>query len=95
VQAVLDDYRTAPISDSLKAMLCFLEKLTLQPEDVTAEDVIPLHGVGLNDMAIEEAIYVCATFNILDRLADSFGFRLLDEHGYGISAKHLLTRGYE
>ena len=95
MQAVLDDYRTAPISDSLKAMLCFLEKLTLQPEAVTAEDMIPLREAGLTDAAIEEAIHVCVIFNILDRVADSFGFRLLDERGYAVSAKVLLTRGYK
>jgi alkylhydroperoxidase family enzyme len=94
VKAVLNDYQTAPISDKLKAMLGFLEKLTLQPEAVTAEDTIPLRVVGLNTAAIEEAIYVCTLFNILDRLADSFGFDLLDERGYAASAKQLLTRGY-
>lgn len=94
MKAVLNDYNTAPISDKLKAMLGFLEKLTLQPEAVTAKDVIPLRVARLSDAAIEEAIYVCTIFNILDRLADSFGFNLLDERGYAASAKQLLTRGY-
>ncbi len=94
MQAVLDDYRTAPISDPLKAMLCFLEKLTLQPESVTSEDIAPLLAIGLNEAAIEEAIHVCAIFNILDRLADSFNFQVLDEAGRAFSAKQLLTRGY-
>ena len=95
VRAALEDYHNAPISDKLKAMLCFLEKLTLQPEAITPEDITPLREAGLNDAAIEEAIHVCAAFNILDRLADSFGFQLLDEAGNDFSAKHLLTRGYQ
>jgi uncharacterized peroxidase-related enzyme len=94
VQAVLDDYHHAPISEKLKAMLCFLEKLTLQPENITREDVTPLRRVGLTDEAIEEAIHVCTLFNILDRLADSFGFQVLDETCNAISAHHLLKHGY-
>ena len=91
---MLDDYHSAPISGSLKAMLCFLEKLTLQPDSVTSEDIEPLQAAGLSDAAIEEAIHVCAAFNILDRVADSFGFQLLDDRGKAVSANHLLKRGY-
>jgi hypothetical protein len=51
--------------------------------------------MGLSDEAIEDAIYVCAYFNLIDRLADSFKFDLLDAEGYGRSAVSLLTRGYQ
>jgi alkylhydroperoxidase family enzyme len=76
-------------------MLGFLEKLTLSPERVGPEDMVPLRTVGLSDEAIEDAIYVCAYFNLVDRLADSFNFDLLDEVGYGRSAVSLLARGYQ
>jgi uncharacterized peroxidase-related enzyme len=95
VEAVLADWRTAAISDKLRAMLGFLEKLTLSPERVGPEDMVPLRAVGLSDEAIEDAIYVCAYFNLVDRLADSFNFDLLDEVGYGRSAVSLLARGYQ
>src|ERR1700740_669291 len=38
VDAALADFRTAPISENLKATLAFLEILTLRPMDLTAED---------------------------------------------------------
>lgn len=75
-------------------MLGFLEKLTLSPDCVGSEDIVPLRAVGLSDAAIEDAIYVCAYFNLIDRLADSFEFELLDAKGYGQSATSLLARGY-
>jgi alkylhydroperoxidase family enzyme len=92
---VLDDWRTAAINEKLRAMLGFLEKLTLSPNSVKPEDIVPLRAVGLSEEAIEDAIYVCAYFNLIDRLADSFEFGLLDAEGYGRSAVSLLSRGYQ
>lgn len=94
VQAVLADYRTAPISEKLRAMLGFLEKLTLHPAEVGPEDVAPLRALGLSDGEIEDAIHVCALFNVINRAADTLGFELADEAGYRGGARRLLTAGY-
>jgi len=94
VKAVLDDWRTAPIDARLRAQLEFLEKLTLHPDDVRRRDVEPLRAAGLSDEAIEDAINVCALFNIYDRMADSLGWYLPDQAGYAASANNLMRRGY-
>jgi uncharacterized peroxidase-related enzyme len=94
VKAVLADYRTAPISGKLRAMLGFLEKLTLQPAGVGPADVAPLRAAGLSDEEIEDAIHVCALFNVINRVADSLGFDPSDERGYQGGAKFLLSVGY-
>jgi uncharacterized peroxidase-related enzyme len=94
VQAVLDDWRSAPVEPPLRAMLGFLEKLTLTPDAVTAADVQPLRAAGLSDAAVEEAIHVSAIFNVYDRLADAFAFDIPDEKGFAMSATMLLKRGY-
>jgi uncharacterized peroxidase-related enzyme len=94
VAAVLADYRTAPIPEKLRAMLGFLEKLTLRPEETGPEDVAPLRAAGLSDEEIEDAIHVCALFNVINRVADSLGFEPADANGYKVSARMLLTKGY-
>src|SRR3954462_13139760 len=94
VKAALADYRTAPISGKLRAMLGFLEKLTLHPAEVGPADVAPLRAAGLSDEEIEDAIHVCALFNVINRAADSLGFELADEKGYQGGARRLLTAGY-
>src|SRR3954469_8266267 len=94
VEAVLADYRTAPIPEKLRAMLAFLEKLTLRPEETGPEDGAPLRAAGLSDEEIEDAIHVCALFNVINRVADSLGFELQDAKGYEISARMLMTKGY-
>jgi uncharacterized peroxidase-related enzyme len=94
VRAVLDDYRSAPIAAKLRAQLAFLEKLTLRPDEVRPRDIEPLRAAGLSDAAIEDAIQVCALFNIYDRMADSLGWYLPDAGGYAASAQNLMRRGY-
>jgi len=95
VDAALADWRTAPLDARVNAMLGFLEKMTLAPESLSAADVKPLRGAGLSDAAIEDAIHVCALFNVYDRLADSFKFEIPDDAGFAVSATMLLKRGYD
>ena len=39
VQAVLDDWQTAPVPEALRATLGFLKKLTLAPDQIVRADV--------------------------------------------------------
>jgi len=94
VEAVLADYRTAPISEQLRATLAFLEKLTLTPQQVTPADVAPLRAAGLSDEAIADAIHVCANFNLINRVADALGFELTGPESLARYAGFLLQRGY-
>ena len=71
---MLNDWRTAPIDPRLRGALAFLEKLTLTPEALGPEDVKAARSAGINDTALQEAIYVCFLFSTMDRLADAFGF---------------------
>jgi uncharacterized peroxidase-related enzyme len=94
VKAVLADYRTAPISEKMRAILAFLEKLTLRSTEVGPSDMVPLRAAGLTDEEIEDAIHVCAMFNLINRVADSLGFDLATEEGYAAAARLLLRSGY-
>jgi len=94
VRAVLSDPETAPIDERLRATLRFLRKLTLDPTAVGGEDVRALHASGVEDAAIEEAVYVTTMFNVIDRLADAFDFRPNDAKGLRWVARVLLRAGY-
>ncbi|MFN2572325.1 MAG: hypothetical protein ABR537_12070 [Gemmatimonadales bacterium] len=95
VQAVLSDWRTAPIGARLRAMLGFIEKLTLHPDSVRPADIVPLRAQGLSDDAIEDGIQASVLFNIYDRMADSLGWHLPDRAGYAASGRSLMERGYK
>lgn len=94
VAAVLDDWRHAPINDRLRAMVGFLEKLTLHPKAVWTDDLEPLHQAGLNDTAIKEAITVCFLFCLINRLADAFEFEVPTAPSYSRLGFVLYNMGY-
>ena len=58
----------------LKATLVFLEKLTLRPDELTAADADEVRAAGVSDQALRDAATVCALFNMIVRLADSFAW---------------------
>lgn len=91
---VLRDWRTAPVGGRVRAMLAFLEKLTLEPATVTTADAAALREAGVSDAAAADAIHVAALFNIYDRMADTFGFDIPGPEGFAQSARMLLRRGY-
>ena len=63
-RAALDDWRTAPIDERLRATLGFLRKMTLEPEHLGPADAEALRAAGVTDAAIEEAIEVAFLFNV-------------------------------
>ena len=95
IQAILEDWNTAPVDEKTMLMLGFLRKLTLEPFQITAAEIVPLRAAGLSDDAIEDAIHICANFNIINRLADAFGFEIPSPKGLARSTEILLTRGYQ
>jgi hypothetical protein len=49
---------------------------------------------GVSDRAIEDAIYICAYFNIIDRIADSLDFEVLSAKTFAERAGNFLREGY-
>jgi uncharacterized peroxidase-related enzyme len=94
VDAALVDFRAAPISESLKATLAFLEILTLRPMALTAQDARAVLHAGVSSEALMDAIAVCALFNIVTRYADALDFAVPTAEELGRAASMLLKRGY-
>ncbi|TMQ82555.1 alkylhydroperoxidase AhpD family core domain-containing protein [Actinomadura soli] len=93
VAAVLADLESAPIEEPLRATLRMLGKLTREGS-VSAQDMRGLLAAGVSPQQVQDALAVCAAFNITDRLADAFGFDLLSPEDFEAGAKYLLKRGY-
>lgn len=92
-QAVLADWRTAPIEPALRATLGFLETLTLTPESIGLTDVEAVQAAGVSEQALLDAIYICAAFNLIDRVADALGFDIPASFTKGAASQ--LQRGYQ
>ena len=94
MKPILDDFRTAPIDEKLRAMLGLLETFTLRPEQLEASDVRVALDAGVTRDAIRDAYYVAFLFNVYDRLADTLGWELPAEPFYRKSGAFLLKKGY-
>ena len=94
MQPVLDDYRTAPIGEKMRATLGLLETFTLRPDGLTGADVRPVLDAGVTREAIRDAFYVAFLFNTYDRLADTLGWELPEQRYYDKAGQFLLKKGY-
>ena len=88
------DWRTAPVTQELRATLGFLEKLTLHPADVTREDADAVRAAGVSEEALIDAIHVCALFSMIVRLADSLGWDVPSFESFSERADAMLASGY-
>ena len=75
-------------------MLKLLERFTLEPEQLTSDDVRAVLATGVTREAVRDAFYVAFLFNTYDRLADTLGWELPDARYYPKAGQFLLKKGY-
>lgn len=91
--SALSDLDSAPMGEPLRATLRMLRKLTRE-HTVTSDDMRALLAAGVSRQQIEDALAVCFCFNVIGRLADTFGFSVPGPDVFQSGAKYLLARGY-
>jgi hypothetical protein len=94
VQSVLDDYRTAPISEPERALFAFIAKMVEDSTTIGQADVDALCAAGWSEEAIYDAISVCALFQFYNNWIDAAGVRDMPAFAYEASGKRLATMGY-
>ena len=94
VDAVLEDYRTAPIDDREKALFAFIEKMNEQSNTVRREDIDRLIAAGWAQEAIYDAITVCALFKFYNAWIDATGVHDLPAGAYEVSGRRMAAEGY-
>jgi len=75
-------------------MLTLLERFTLEPDQLTTDDVRAVLATGVTREAVRDAFYVAFLFNTYDRLADTLGWELPDARYYPKAGQFLLKKGY-
>ena len=61
---------------------------------MTAADVDAVRSTSVSDSAIEDALGVCAAFNLIDRVADALGFDCPPAEVHVSYAEQFLAEGY-
>jgi len=93
-EAIVADWRTAPVRPQLAATLVFLEKLTLRPDELQPADADAVRAAGVSTQALRDAATVCALFNMIVRLADSLGWDVPRPERLAARAPAMLEGGY-
>jgi uncharacterized peroxidase-related enzyme len=73
VEALHNDYTTAPITEPERVMLDYVVKLTKDATKVSPEDHKRLRAAGFDDKGILQITLIASWFNYINRVADSLG----------------------
>lgn len=94
VDAVLDDFRSSPLSDAEKGLLAFVEKLNADGAAIRQQDIDLLHAQGWSDEAIYDAVTVCALFNFYNRWVHGAGVCDVPPEIHEATGRRLSLLGY-
>jgi alkylhydroperoxidase family enzyme len=91
---VLEDYRTAPISEAERALFAFIDKVNRESASIGVADIAAVKAAGWTDEALYDAITVCALFNFYNTWIDATGVSDMPAAAYFASGERLAARGY-
>lgn len=94
MQAVLSDFRTAPIDDGWKALFGFIERMNAESHTLQASDVQAVVDAGWSEEAVYDAITVCALFNFYNKWIDATGVSDMAPSAYTMSGERIAEHGY-
>lgn len=95
VNAVCADYRSAPISDKLKALLAIAEQVQIDGKRVSKELVDKARAEGATDLDIHDAVLIAAAFSMYNRYVDGLATWQPREPGmYAEMGKMMAEQGY-
>jgi alkylhydroperoxidase family enzyme len=73
VEALRNDYKTAPISEPDRTMLDYVVKLTKDATKCSPQDHEKLRAAGFDDQGILQITLIAAWFNYINKVADALG----------------------
>lgn len=92
---MLDQWREqSGFSPKLRAVFALLERVVTDPDGASAGDVEAARAAGVTDEAIVDALYVAFMFNLVNRLANAFGYSWETEEERLLLARALHRIGY-
>ena len=94
VDAVLEDPRSAPISEREKTLLLFIERVSSGSYSLSRDEIDSVRAAGWSDEAIYDAVSVCALFNFFNRWCDGTGVTPMPPEFHLMSGKRMAERGY-
>jgi uncharacterized peroxidase-related enzyme len=73
VEALENDYTTAPITPQERVMVDYVIKVTKDATKVWKDDIEGLRAAGFDDRGILQITLIASWFNYINRVADALG----------------------
>ncbi|MBS1786441.1 MAG: peroxidase [Acidobacteria bacterium] len=73
VNALREDYTTAPVTEAERVMLDYVVQLTKDATRISPEHHERLRKAGFDDQAILQITLIASWFNYINRVADALG----------------------
>nr|PZN24016.1 MAG: peroxidase [Chloroflexota bacterium] len=94
VDAVLDDYTTAPCSEQERALFHLIAKIVEDSTQIRQADIDEAKAAGWSEEALYDAITVCALFQFYNTWIDATGVHDLPAAVYDAMGKRMAAHGY-
>jgi len=92
--AMLENWRGASLEPRMAAVFELLEKRAADSDAMTTDDIDRVRAAGESDQAISDVFYIAFMFDLVNRLANAFGFTSETAEGARKSAAMLHRLGY-
>jgi len=73
VNALQQDYKSAPISEQDRVMCDYVVQITKDATQISKDDHVKLREAGFDDKAILQITLIASWFNYINRVADALG----------------------
>lgn len=91
---IVETLNAAPISDRLRVLLRYLQRLTLELSWATPGDARAVPDAGWDELALHDAVTICTLFYVMNQIVEGLGVRA-DATYFAFSGKRLSENGYE
>ena len=95
LQAVCDDYRSAPVSPKFKTLLAIAEQVQIDGKQVTGDLVREARAEGATDLDIHDTVLIAAAFCMYNRYVDGLAtWQPRDPSTYAEMGRRMAEQGY-
>jgi len=94
VWSVIRDMESSALSEPDKALLRFVQKMTLDSGSIGEADIQRLHAAGWDDTSIYYAIAACGLFNFYNRYVSANGVKPVSDEAFRRFGRRMAEHGY-
>jgi uncharacterized peroxidase-related enzyme len=73
LKAIVEDFRSAGLTDEEVAIMAFAQKVATQPGEISEKDYDHMRGYGLSDEEILDIVLTCTARSFFSKTLDALG----------------------